>query len=215
MKELSVTQQYLICALNENGKLSGDENLKSICLVISGLLELRNGGFIEEKNGTVICKDKAMGENSYLQPLYQSIHNSKKVTTMEEIVTDYVVSITGKKFNTFFHAIGNSLVDCKCAVLKNGILRGSQFYLPDKECKEDLSNKIRVVISEEREVSKEMLTLIYLLEKSESLKQLIPKEERKQVKVRVNELKTATYLDDISKIVDHVFAKVVACAVVK
>ena len=50
MKDLSITQEYLICSLNEKGRLSNLSNEQSICLLIGGLLELQNRGFAQIQN---------------------------------------------------------------------------------------------------------------------------------------------------------------------
>ena len=40
MKNLSITQQYLLCVLNKNGKLPAFGLEKTLCLSAAGVLEL-------------------------------------------------------------------------------------------------------------------------------------------------------------------------------
>lgn len=40
MKQLSLTQEYLLCVLNKNGKLSAFDLQKILCLSAAGVLEL-------------------------------------------------------------------------------------------------------------------------------------------------------------------------------
>lgn len=41
MRDLSITQEYLICAMHGKGKISGFNVEKLVCVVASGLLELK------------------------------------------------------------------------------------------------------------------------------------------------------------------------------
>ena len=41
MKDMTLTQEYFICAVNGKGKISGFSTEKQVCLVAAGLLELQ------------------------------------------------------------------------------------------------------------------------------------------------------------------------------
>ena len=47
MKDLSVTQQYLLCVLGKRGKFATFEIEKMMCLSTAGLLELLLDGIVE------------------------------------------------------------------------------------------------------------------------------------------------------------------------
>ena len=47
MKDLSITQEYMLCAMNEKGKISGFDTNKLVCMVASGLLELQMADCIQ------------------------------------------------------------------------------------------------------------------------------------------------------------------------
>ena len=44
MKDMTLTQEYFICAVNGKGKISGFSTEKQVCLVAAGLLELQKIG---------------------------------------------------------------------------------------------------------------------------------------------------------------------------
>ena len=46
MKDMTLTQEYFICAVNGKGKISGFSTEKQVCLVAAGLLELQMEGCI-------------------------------------------------------------------------------------------------------------------------------------------------------------------------
>lgn len=218
MQELSITQEFLMCALNRKGEFSNNEKLQSICLVISGLLELQEAGYIQLERGKVTITRKFDNEKSYLKPLYNSINERKKESTIEDLVTDYVISISGKKFAEYFSSVGNSLVDQNCTVLESGFFKANKYYIPDEESKERIIKKIRTAVEEDEAINQEMAILILFLDRSESLKQNFSKKEREQLKSRQKEIKTSDHYKNVRaiiKLIDDIFARVVACAVVK
>ena len=46
MRDLSITQEYLICAVNEKGKISGFSTERLVCLVAAGLLDMELAGAV-------------------------------------------------------------------------------------------------------------------------------------------------------------------------
>ena len=46
MKDLTLTQEYFICAVNDKGKLSSFNVDRLVCLLASGMLELQLSGCI-------------------------------------------------------------------------------------------------------------------------------------------------------------------------
>lgn len=55
MQDLSITQEYYICAVNEKGRISDFSTERLVCFVAAGLLDLQLEGCLslDKKNVTV------------------------------------------------------------------------------------------------------------------------------------------------------------------
>lgn len=220
MKDLSITQEYLICSLNEKGRLSNHSNEQSICLLIGGLLELQNRGFAQIQNKKVVILKELNSVYSYLQPLYSTIRDIKKPNVIKDIVIEYTMSISGREFAHYFECVGTSLVNEECAeeIMKKGIFNTTKYFVPNKICKENIIQKLRTAILEDGAINAETVILISLLDKSELLKQYFSKDESNQLKLRLNEIKTSTQYELVKEvliIIDEIFAIFVACCCIK
>ena len=78
MKDLSITQEYLLCALNKKGKIPAFGNEIQTCFVAGALLELLNNEFVKIQDKKVVI-NKKLDETTFghLRPLYSFIERSK------------------------------------------------------------------------------------------------------------------------------------------
>ena len=80
MKDLTLTQEYFICAVNDKGKLSSFNVDRLVCLLASGMLELQLSGCISIDGGkkrilsgsgkSVSVTGPLPEEKAFLRPLY-------------------------------------------------------------------------------------------------------------------------------------------------
>ena len=77
MKDMTLTQEYLVCAVNEKGKIGSMNIEKVVCLLAAGLLELQLAECItmDQKAATVTAP--LPQEKEYLRSLYDDIANGK------------------------------------------------------------------------------------------------------------------------------------------
>ena len=118
MKDLSLTQEYFICAVNDKGKLSGFNVERLVCLLASGMLELQLSGCIRIDDGkkhlltgsgkSVSVAGPLPDEKAFLRPLYDYLNQGKPMK-MEKILEDYHYSFSGKRLNALIGSIGESL----------------------------------------------------------------------------------------------------------
>ena len=88
MRDLSITQEYLICAMGEKGKISGFDVEKLVCVVASGLLELKMEDCIKLEKKRVRVIGELPVKKRYLKPLYDFINQPKPVK-VEKIIEEY------------------------------------------------------------------------------------------------------------------------------
>ena len=82
MKTLSVTQEYTLCALKENGKIPLLKSTEiTVCLVMGGLLELLEQHVVHWDEKDRLILGEALPESlGYLRPLYEQITDRKPMT---------------------------------------------------------------------------------------------------------------------------------------
>lgn len=204
MKDLAITQEYLICALNSKGKISGPNTEKLVCLVASGLLELQLENLIKIDNKSVVVTNSLPDTKSYLKPLYDFINKSKPVK-LDAILETFVYSITDKNFHEFFNSVGASLANLGLAeVTHSGILRNKNAYLPKATAVHYVVDMIRAEFLEDVDITEDIASLIILLDKSKLLKTYFSEYEQKEIK---NKLKKITDSDTgklINDMIDYV-----------
>ena len=85
MKDLSITQEYMLCAMNEKGKISGFDTNKLVCMVAAGLLELQMADCIRLEKKKVMVTNSLPENKAYLHPLYDFINQGRPVK-VEKII---------------------------------------------------------------------------------------------------------------------------------
>ena len=131
MKDLTITQEYMICALNEKGKMSemlGVE--KIVCFVASGLLEMKLEGCIAMEKKKVCVISDLPEKLAHLKPLYDYINRYESVK-IEKIIEEYTYTFTDKRFYELVDSVGKSLAEINMAEeIEKGILGKRKYYIP-------------------------------------------------------------------------------------
>lgn len=211
MKDLSITQEYLLCALNKKGKLPSLGNEIPTCFVAGALLDLLNEEFVKIQSKKVIINKELDKAFDYLHPLFSFIERSKP-KTIKDLAGDYILTLRSKKLNDLIQSVGNSLVmaDCAYAINRRGILGGEKtYYIPEVEKIEYVVQKIRAELLENGNLSDETVALASLLNKSSLLKQYFSKHESKQLRDRINEIKNSDSSRLVKEMLDYIDAIIV------
>lgn len=130
MKELSIAQEYLLCAVSEKGKVPSIAREVPACILASGLIELMMSGQISmDERKTVSITGESSAEQSYLASLLAWLKQSGDVK-LDKLVQEYCLGLTTKKLNTLITDIGNSLADKECVTVKKRRIAGcaAPFY---------------------------------------------------------------------------------------
>ena len=130
MRDLTLSQEYLICAVNEKGTLFTFNTEKLVCLVAAALLELQLEGCAAVDKKFITVTGPLPQEMAHLRPLYDYLNTGKPMQT-EKLLEEYTYSVTDAHLNELMAAIGDSLVQQGLMTpVKAGLLGKKQGYLP-------------------------------------------------------------------------------------
>lgn len=202
MQDLSVTQEFMLCAMNEKGKIFGFDIEKLTCMVASGLLELQMDKCIELKKKHVRVIRSLPEEKAYLKPLYNFIDQPKPVK-VEKIVEDY--SFSNKKLRELVEATGNSLAKKGLVTIsETGIITKKKSFIPKKEAVHNVIDMIRSELFENVEITEDIACLVVLLEKSKIIKRYFSPFEQKEIRQKIKELMNSEAGKLIKDMIDHI-----------
>jgi hypothetical protein len=203
MKDLSITQEYLICAVNSKGKISGFSLEKSICLIASGLLELQLEGCIKIDKKRVTVINNLPEERLYLKPLYNFL-NQKKPLELEKILEEYNYSFKDRGYE-LVNSIGASLKDLGLVeVTCTGIFGNKNAYIPNANAVHYVVDMIRAEFLEDVEITEDIASLMILLDKSKLLKIYFSVYEQKDIKKKLKEITNSDTGKTIKDVVNTV-----------
>lgn len=203
MKDLSITQEYLICAVNSKGKISGFGSEKLICLIASGLLELQLEDCIKIDKKRVTVTNNLPDEKLYLKPLYDFV-NQQKPVKLEKILEAYNYSFKDRGYE-LVNTIGASLKDLGLVeVTRTGVFGNKNAYIPNSNAVHYVVDMIRAEFLEDVEVTEDIASLIILLDKSKLLKIYFSEYEQKEIKKKLKEITNSDTGKSIKDMVNNV-----------
>ena len=205
MKDLTITQEYMICALNEKGKMSemlGVE--KIVCFVTSGLLEMKLEGFIVMEKKKVCVISDLPEKLAHLKPLYDYINRYESVK-IEKIIEEYTYTFTDKRFYELVDSVGKSLAEINMAEeIEKGILGKRKYYIPTKDAVHYVIDMIRSELLEEGEITEDIVLLTILLAKGKIIKKYFSEYEQKEMKLRLKEILNSADGHMVQEMIDHI-----------
>ena len=191
MEPLSVTQEFVLCALKEDGKIPLLRATEvTVCLVSSAVWELiyHHAVRYDEKDD-LVCEGALPEQAAYLQPLYEQIKEREPVS-VHKLVESYVYAATEKDLQQLIEAIGTKLEEVQCGevVLERGLLHEKVRFHPDQAAVQQVVDKVRDEFFSEKVLSNNIVALTALLEESGLLKQYFSKYETDTLRQRLKEL---------------------------
>lgn len=210
MKSLTLTQEYVICTLGENGKLASLGN-ERVLLLGAALTELLSAGIVRlDEKKSKIYVEKALGEEqSHLAGLYHYLSDKQRTTS--QLATDYCFSLTDKLFDELMKSVCEDLVKAQYVESKSGgILGNKKVYMPKLEMVEKIKSQIRAKIltcSDEN-----ALTLAFLLEKADRLKKLFDKDEVTSIREKIKS--QSTHHEAIQKMISFLDELIIVLAAI-
>lgn len=203
MRDLAITQEYLICAVNSKGKVSGFGSEKLICLIASGLLELQLEDCIKIDKKRVVVTNTLPDEKLYLKPLYDFL-NQQKPVKLEKILEAYNYSFTDRGYE-LVNSIGTSLKDIGLVeATRTGIFGNKNAYIPNANAVHYVVDMIRAEFLEDVEVTEDIAALIILMDKSKLLKTYFSEYEQKEIKKKLKEITNSDTGKTIKDMINNV-----------
>lgn len=207
MRALSVTQEYALCALKENGRIPLLKTTEvTVCLVMSGLLELLECQAVHwDEKGRLKLGRELPDQLEYLRPLYEQIPAEGAITA-RNLAEQFVFSGTDKNLHLLLGAIGESLKAAGCGDFKRekGLLHEKITFWPEQRAVQQVVDKIRAEFFENGTLSEDVVVLTALLQESGLLKQYFSKYETDTLKMRIQQLEQNEDYAIVAKIIDDI-----------
>lgn len=214
MRDLLVAQEYLICAVNNKGRISGFDTDRQVCMTASGLLQLQLAGCISMDEKTVSAVGELPPDMGYLKILYDDICK-KSTVKLEKLISDYNFAMTDKKFRALVDGIGESLEAMGLVMpAKSAVLRNDKGYLPSEDAVRGVIEKIRAELLEDGEITEDTAALVILLHKAKILKDYFSKYEQKEIRDKLTELSKSPMGRQVKRLVDYVENMIAVVAIV-
>ncbi len=212
MKDLSLVQEYMLCAVNEKGKISGLQTERLVCFVAAGILDLQLEGCLAVEGKLVRTAAPLPEARRYLQPLYDYI-SQKKTVKLTAAIEAYQISFTDKRMRELTEAVGDSLVGMGMAEEREtGLLGRRKGYVPGQEAVRSVVEMLRAEVLEEGEMTEEAAALAILLERAKCLKLYFSPFEQKEMAGRIKALVSSPEGRVVKELVDHIEALMAAAA---
>ena len=188
MNDLTLVQEYLICAVNEKGKISSFQTEKLVCLIAAGLLDLQLADCIQIEENSVTVVNELPSDRMHLQDLYDVVDQGKPVT-LKKVAEAYMGTLTDKRLQAWMDSIGSSLADLGVVtVVSGGLLAKKKTYVPSAAIIHRIVDMMKAELFEDVEITEEIASLIILLDKSHSLKTYFSAYEQKEIKETLTNL---------------------------
>ena len=212
MKDLSIIQKYLLCAVNEKGILSSLGTEKPVCFVAAGFLELQMEGCLALEGKKAEVTGSLPENRQYLRPLYDFIAEKSPVK-IEKIVEAYQIAFTDRRMNELLAAVGSSLAALGLVEEgKAGLLGTKAAYVPTREAVRSVVEELRSELLEEGPVTEDAAALTVLLDKGKCLKPYFSQFEQKEMRQKLKSLADSPEGQMVKAMVEHVETLMAALA---
>lgn len=216
MKELSVMQQYAICAVNEKGKISTLDQNKMVCLIVAGLLELELDNCIVIDDKIITSKEKPARDKAYLKPLYAYICDKEPVK-VSKVVNEFYMTFTGKLFTELLDGVMDALrAQGLTEKVQSGFFGNKESLAPSEKAEKMVVTALREQLLADAPVDETTAALVILLDKGGCLKAFFSKEEMKAMKERLKVLaatENGKIVADVIRQLDAIMTAIVVTTV--
>ncbi len=205
MEDLSIAQEFLLCAVNDKGRLPVMGAQAGVCTLAGGMIELIASGAVNLDGEGVAHVIGHLGENQlHLKSLHDWLQKSKPMK-IEAIAQEYALSLGGKQLFALISGIADSLVAKGMATTtKGGIFDSGPRVFPAPGAVDKIVEKIRAELLEDGEIADETVALVSLLEKAGQLKRYFSAHEAGQLKVRLEEIRKMPSNQLVKRMMDYV-----------
>lgn len=214
MKQLTITQEYFLCAANNKGTFTMYNQKAIVCLVISGLLELQLEQCITMKNKEITVCNPLPAHMQYIKPLYDTINQGKPIK-IRKVIDRYLMSLSDKKINELVQSVRGSLQQADLLEpVEIGLFRKKEYLVPKKQAITSVVEKLRAELLEDGELTEEAIAMAVLLQNSNCLKNYFSKFEQDTLKTKMKEIKSSEANKTAKEMVEYLEAYMISLFVV-
>lgn len=189
MKELTLTQQYILCTWKQDGKFPVFGREKLVCFSAAGVLELLLAGVLALDGKTLTVQSALPETRAFLRPVYDLVQ-AKQPVKWETVVKYFSASFTGKRIQAWLHLVGDSLAQEGCVQkTTGGFLGRACLYRPHPAAVDQVVGRIRAELLEAGTLSEEMVALTALLNTSGDLRRYFSDSEKTALKKRLAQIR--------------------------
>lgn len=191
MKDLTLSQEYLLCTLTEKGRLPAMNTAAQVCLTAGALLELQMAGCAALEGKKVSVTAPLPPQEAPLRTLYDFLDRPKALS-LEKLVEEFHYTFTDSRLSALVDGVGGELVRAGAAAEeKGGLLGGKTCYVPQRAAVDGVIEKLRAEILEDGEATEDAAALASLLDAAGTLKNYFSKYEQKQIKEKLRAITQA------------------------
>jgi len=212
MNNLSYTQEFFMCVVNEKGKtnnlpLATPHTTITLCLVVGGIRELIQHGFVAHDSDNLITAKPLDKAFSYLKPLYDDIACDILKKNIKSVAESFYAEYTTKHLDKLLLAIGEGLIEKGYAeaLPSQGFLSKKIRYAPKDDKVSSIIEKIRTEFLGDGEISENTLSLAAMLDKSGVIEGYFDQDEMTAFHERIKEVRNSekyALLKDVRKFYD-------------
>ncbi|MGQ9008802.1 GPP34 family phosphoprotein [Bacillus stercoris] len=202
MKNIEISQKYLLLVLNDKGRVApiGSIRIRAF-MVASGILELVLDDIVSLSDNQVTVKQELPSDKEYLRPIYNRI--SRETLLLKKLGRELISK--RELFKELFNLVGDSLVELDVVTKTNGgILGKSSHYIGSEDSKKQIVEQIRAELLEEGPVTTDTVVLTSLLIGSRILKNYFSKFEDKDLNDKLTMLRKDTRNKEIFAMIDSI-----------
>lgn len=205
MKRESLVIEYLLCALNDKGRLPSLSTEKEVCLYAANLIELIQAGAVILENKMLTCTEPSSSVPAYLEPMLEILRQSKPKKP-EDLVGDLAFSLSGRPMKEMMAACLSFMEkeDLMETSVHKGLLKETEYRVCREGETDRVIQKIRAEFLETGEISDETMILGSLLNKAGLLKTYFSAYETKTFKQRLKELSGTPENKMITEMINYV-----------
>ncbi len=203
MQNYTISQEYLLCALNDEGKFPAFNKHAPACFVSSCIVELMIHGCVEiSKEAVITVTDKKISKShGHLKSLHDVLCEKSPIS-VSELAKEYVLHFKDEKYNELLKGVGNSLVKMSSAEAPDTTLsnRGIVFK-PNRIATEFVLDYLRSDLLMLDVFTKNSSALLMLLKDADMLKTYFAKIEMDSLEKTVDSMISAVIETEFSKII--------------
>jgi hypothetical protein len=121
LTELSFSQKFFICAVNDQGHISNLHSSTWTCLILSALIDLEKQNCIAITDPHITITSELPQQLGYLAPAVERLMEQSPIS-LGRFVGNYVTGLTETARQELFESIGRSLVAAQVADATNNVV---------------------------------------------------------------------------------------------